>query len=169
MTPKTTTSNRNIGNVNATGGLPTGWNTISCILRVENVETACEFYQKLGFYVEQNLPAPEGGWTWAQLRLGNSRILMYDRSTPTSNPTHDRQEAKGSIGLGFGFYVYVPNVDSVFEAVKHLGYPPDNDVHEEFWGDRAFTFTDPYGYQWTFATHIKDVPPQEFAQLAFNH
>jgi len=32
---------------------------------------------------------------------------------------------------------------------------------DQFWGDRSGTFTDPYGYEWTIATHKEDVTPDE--------
>ena len=34
-------------------------------------------------------------------------------------------------------------------------------VADMFWGDRAGTVSDPFGHQWTIATHKEDVPPEE--------
>ena len=39
-------------------------------------------------------------------------------------------------------------------------------VQDMFWGDRAGTVQDPFGYSWTLATHIKDLTPQEIQQGA---
>lgn len=39
-------------------------------------------------------------------------------------------------------------------------------VEEMFWGDRAGTVRDPFGYSWTLATHTKDLTPQEIQQGA---
>jgi PhnB protein len=33
-----------------------------------------------------------------------------------------------------------------------------------FWGDRIATVEDPSGHQWTLATHVEDVPPDEMAR-----
>ena len=30
-----------------------------------------------------------------------------------------------------------------------------------FWGDRYGVVTDPFGHNWSFATHIKDLTPEE--------
>jgi hypothetical protein len=30
-----------------------------------------------------------------------------------------------------------------------------------FWGDRISSVLDPFGYQWSFATHVKDLTPEE--------
>jgi hypothetical protein len=32
---------------------------------------------------------------------------------------------------------------------------------DQFWGDRYGIVTDPYGHQWSIATHVKDVSPEE--------
>jgi len=32
---------------------------------------------------------------------------------------------------------------------------------DQFRGDRSGTFTDPYGYRWTIATHKEDLTPEE--------
>jgi PhnB protein len=34
-------------------------------------------------------------------------------------------------------------------------------VEDQFYGDRSGTLADPYGYQWTLATHIEDVSTEE--------
>ena len=34
-------------------------------------------------------------------------------------------------------------------------------VEDQFWGDRMGTLTDPFGHQWTLATHVRDVSPEE--------
>jgi hypothetical protein len=34
-------------------------------------------------------------------------------------------------------------------------------VTDMFWGDRFATLTDLFGHQWSLATHIEDVAPQE--------
>jgi len=30
-----------------------------------------------------------------------------------------------------------------------------------FWGDRLATLKDPFGHEWSIATHIEDVSPEE--------
>jgi PhnB protein len=35
-----------------------------------------------------------------------------------------------------------------------------------FWGDRFGALTDPFGNQWSMATHKEDVPPKEMARRA---
>ena len=34
-------------------------------------------------------------------------------------------------------------------------------VEDQFWGDRMGTLTDPYGHQWSLATHVEDIAEDE--------
>ena len=43
-------------------------------------------------------------------------------------------------------------------------------LQDMFWGDRAGTVKDPFGYVWMIATHKKDLTPEEIkkgAEVAF--
>ena len=35
-----------------------------------------------------------------------------------------------------------------------------------FWGDRYASVKDPFGHSWTFATHVRDLSPEELAEAA---
>ena len=35
---------------------------------------------------------------------------------------------------------------------------------DQFWGDRYAKLEDPFGHQWSVATHIRDVSPEELKQ-----
>ncbi|VVB90501.1 Uncharacterised protein [uncultured archaeon] len=37
---------------------------------------------------------------------------------------------------------------------------------DQFWGDRAGGFMDPFGYRWSVATHIKDLSRKEMEEAA---
>ena len=65
-----------------------------------------------------------------------------------------------------GVMVYVPDVDAVFAKAQSLGAKPIMPPTEMFWGDRYGKFTDPFGHQWSVATHIKDPTPEEIAKGA---
>lgn len=34
-------------------------------------------------------------------------------------------------------------------------------VAEMFWGDRYGVLTDPFGHQWSIATHVRDLTPEQ--------
>jgi PhnB protein len=39
-------------------------------------------------------------------------------------------------------------------------------VENQFYGDRAGQFEDPFGHRWSVASHVEDVPPDEMARRA---
>jgi PhnB protein len=41
-------------------------------------------------------------------------------------------------------------------------------VQDKFYGDRSGTLTDPFGHQWTIATHKEDVPMEEMQRRLKN-
>lgn len=64
-------------------------------------------------------------------------------------------------GSPVALFVYVEDVDRVFETAVSAGaqvvQPPD----DHFYGDRVAMFDDPFGHRWNVATHIEDVSPDE--------
>ena len=65
-----------------------------------------------------------------------------------------------------GVMIYVPDVDALFARAQSLGAKPLMPPQEMFWGDRYGKFVDPFGHQWSVATHVKDPTPEEIAKGA---
>jgi hypothetical protein len=63
-----------------------------------------------------------------------------------------------------GLATYVPDVDSAFRKAVEAGATEQRPVEDQFWGDRMGTLTDPFGHQWSLATHVRDIPPEEMKQ-----
>ena len=42
-------------------------------------------------------------------------------------------------------------------------------LQDQFYGDRTGTIEDPFGFQWTIATHIEDLTDEEIAERAKGH
>ena len=61
---------------------------------------------------------------------------------------------------------YVAEVDTVFAKAIEAGATEAKPLRDEFYGDRTGTLRDPFGHVWTIATHVKDVPPEEWGKLA---
>jgi PhnB protein len=62
--------------------------------------------------------------------------------------------------------VYVEDVDATFDRAVAAGAKALRPVEDQFYGDRAGQFEDPYGHRWSVMTHIEDVPPEEMARRA---
>lgn len=63
--------------------------------------------------------------------------------------------------------IYVEDVDNVFKRAIDLGGEEIRPLQDQFYGDRTGTLKDPFGHQWTIATHIEDVSTEE-AQKRFD-
>ena len=56
---------------------------------------------------------------------------------------------------------YVDDVDAEIGRALAAGATEVRPVADQFYGDRSGTLKDPYGHQWTLATHIEDVSEAE--------
>jgi len=57
--------------------------------------------------------------------------------------------------------IYCETVDATFAAAVAAGATVKKPLMDQFYGDRSGTITDPWGHQWTIATHIEDVSAEE--------
>jgi PhnB protein len=62
---------------------------------------------------------------------------------------------------------YVEDCDAAIKRAQDAGATVTMPAADMFWGDRYGLVTDPYGNQWAFATHIKDLTPDQM-QAAMN-
>jgi PhnB protein len=67
-------------------------------------------------------------------------------------------------GTTVGLVVYTDDVDSAFKTALEAGGTETMPVTNQFWGDRMGTLTDPFGHKWSIATHVEDVPHEEYAE-----
>jgi PhnB protein len=137
--------------------IPEGYHSVSPSLAVDGAAEAIEFYKRaFGATERGRMPAPDGRIAHAELQVGDSVVMLAD-PFPQSQVKPPTELGGTSVGI----FVYVEDVDSVFQqavdAGATVGMPPE----DMFWGDRFGSLTDPYGHNWSFATHIEDVPPEE--------
>ena len=57
--------------------------------------------------------------------------------------------------------LYVPDCDAMFAKAVSLGATVMKPLADQFYGDRSGSVIDPFGHQWTIATHTVDVSPEE--------
>ena len=56
------------------------------------------------------------------------------------------------------FYLYVPNVDTLYQRALQAGAGSISEPADQPYGDRNAAVRDPFGNEWYIATHVKDVP-----------
>ena len=61
---------------------------------------------------------------------------------------------------------YVEDTDAAIARAADAGAKVVMPAMDMFWGDRYGVVTDPFGHQWSFATHIKDMTPEEMEAAA---
>jgi uncharacterized glyoxalase superfamily protein PhnB len=64
------------------------------------------------------------------------------------------------------FYLYVKDVDSMYERVTAAGAKGVCPPKDEFWGDRSSHVIDPFGVRWAINTHVKDLTGDEVKAAA---
>ena len=67
-------------------------------------------------------------------------------------------------GSGVHLQLYLENVDAAFEKAVSAGATVKMPLMDMFWGDRYGQVADPFGHQWSLATHVRDVSEEEMRQ-----
>jgi len=150
-----------------TKAIPEGFHSVTPMFVFKDARKAIEFYKRaFGAQERFAMPGPDGkGVMHAEVRIGTSIIMMGEE-----NPQQPCKSAETIGGSPVSFYIYLENVDEAFRKALEAGAEARMPVEDMFWGDRVGTVQDPFGYNWTLATHIKDLTPQEIqegAQAAF--
>ena len=144
--------------------VPEGFHTLTPHLIFDNAAQAIDWYKKaLGAEEKSRALGPDGKVIHAELQIGNSRFMLNDAMG-------GGKSAKAFGGSPISLWVYVQDCDALFNrAVKagaRVAPGPMGQLADQFWGDRAGTLTDPFGYQWTIATRKEDVTREEMDRRA---
>jgi PhnB protein len=140
--------------------IPEGYKTVSPYLAVDDAEKAIEYYRK-AFGAEETvrMNAPDGRIGHAELKIGDSHIMLSDPFPQSS--TKPPTELGGS---SVSVFMYVEDVDAVVQKAVDQGATVTMEVEDQFWGDRFGSITDPFGHNWSIATHIEDLTPEEIEE-----
>lgn len=138
--------------------IPKGYHTITPALVIRDTARAIDFYKKaFGAKELGRMTAPDGKTiVHCELEIGSSRLFLSDEM-----PGCRARSPQSTGALSGTFYLYVDDVDSRVRKAVDAGAKVTYPVSDMFWGDRTGTVEDPFGYEWTFATHKEDVPPAE--------
>jgi PhnB protein len=143
---------------NKTKPIPEGFHTLTPHLVVKGASQAIEFYKK-AFGAKENSrnPGPDGNSIMhADLTIGNSHLFLVDEF-PDWNCVGPQTVG----GTPVAIHIYVDDVDKVFNQAVAAGAQVKMPLTEMFWGDRYGKLIDPFGHEWSLATHIEDVSPEE--------
>ena len=144
--------------------IPDGYHAVTPHLVVREAAKAIEFYKK-AFGAEEmaRMPGPDGKLVMhAQLKIGDSIVMLGDEF-PQMQRWVSPQQLKGTT---IALHLYVKDVDQAFKRAVDAGATVSMPVMDTFWGDRYGRVTDPWGHEWSLATHKRDLTLDEIAKGA---
>jgi PhnB protein len=137
--------------------IPEGYHSVTPYLIINGAADAIDFYKKAFGATELfRMPAPEGKIGHAEIKIGNSPIMLADEA-----PEMGYRSATTLSGSPVSLMIYVEDVDRLFKQAIAAGGTEVKGVQDQFYGDRSGTLTDPFGHVWHIATHVEDVSPEE--------
>jgi PhnB protein len=135
--------------------IPEGYHSLTPYLIVDGASKALDFYKK-AFGAEEmfRMPMPDGKVGHAEMRIGDSIFMLADEF-----PERGIRAPQGNSPIQL--MIYCEDVDAVWKRSLAAGAKEVRPVQNQFYGDRSGQLADPFGHQWTVATHVEDVPPDE--------
>ena len=140
--------------------IPEGMRTVTPHLICAGAADAIEFYKK-AFNASElfRLPAKDGKLMHACIRIGDSQVMLVDES-----PSCGMLGPKSLKGSPVAIHLCVEDVDAFAARAVAAGAKITMEIADMFWGDRYGRLEDPFGHQWSVATHVRDVGPDEMRQ-----
>ncbi len=136
---------------------PEGTQRVVPYLTYRDAPAALEFLCKaFGFEERFRLPMPDG-------RLGHAEIGYQDNVLMLASAFPEMGLASPSelTGLHAQVLCYVDDVDAHFARAREAGATIEAEPQDQFYGDRNYRAVDPEGHRWIFATHVRDVAPED--------
>lgn len=147
----------------AVSPIPPGSHSVTPHLVVRGAGKAMDFYKKAFGAVEiMRMPGPDGmGVMHGEVKIGDSMVFLADEfpGMPCASP-------EKLAGTTVSIHLYVPNADATFAQAIAAGAKELTPMMDMFWGDRFGQVIDPFGHQWSIATHVEDVSPEEMGKRA---
>ena len=143
--------------------IPDGYHTLTPYLCVRDSGAAIDFYKK-AFGAEERcrMPGPGGqGIMHAEIKIGDSIVMLSDEMPDWG---HLGPQSIGNTPVTI--HVFVADVDAAIARAESHGAKVTQPPTDMFWGDRYGKIQDPFGHNWSIATHIEDVSPEQMGERA---
>ena len=117
-------------------------------LRYQDAPGAIDWLERtLGFETTERIDNPDGTIAHAELRLGESLIMLGSGAADLQDPPADARAARSTL------YVAVAEVDALHARAREAGADV-SDLFEQDYGSRDFNLRDPEGNHWSFGTYV---------------
>jgi uncharacterized glyoxalase superfamily protein PhnB len=118
--------------------------TLSPGLTVNDLQRSIEFFEALGFGVEERWEE-KGTLLGAMMRAGEARIALNQDDWKKGR---DRQK-----GVGLRIFIgTTQDINQLAARAKSAGLTLDQEPHDTPWGGRAFAVTEPSGFPLTISS-----------------
>jgi uncharacterized glyoxalase superfamily protein PhnB len=131
--------------------------SVSPYLICAGAADAIEFYRR-AFGAEETVraPGPDGRLIHACLRINGATVMLSDEF-----PAYGMVGPNALGGSPVTIHLMVPDVDAAFARAVEAGATVTMEVADQFWGDRYGSVKDPFGHNWSLATHLRDMTREE--------
>ena len=140
--------------------------TVTPMISYEDAGAAADWLVRVfGFRETLRYAEDSGQVTHVELEIGDGTIML---GTPPDyvNPLHLRDTEAGkawnSPYVIDGVHVTVEDVDAHFARAKHAGATILAEPQDQAFGERIYRAEDLEGHRWMFATHVREVPAEEW-------
>lgn len=137
--------------------IPDGYHSVTPYLVIDGAPAALEFYKSVFGATElMRMDGPNGTVAHAEIKIGNSPLMVSDEW-----PDMGYRSPKAYGGSSIGIMIYCEDADAMFAKAVAAGATVKKPLQDQFYGDRSGSVTDPWGHEWSIATHIEDVSADE--------
>jgi PhnB protein len=138
--------------------IPTGMRTVMPSMTISGCAKAIDFYKRaLGAEELDRFMAPDGKSVWhAALKIGDSVLFMSDEMQGMTAPAPGPGRPSP-----VRLWLYVKDCDAAYKRALDAGAKTKVPPEDMFWGDRCGMVSDPFGYEWTIATRVKEMTKEE--------
>jgi PhnB protein len=141
---------------------PDGYHAITPYLICSDATKAIDYYKDaFGATELMRMPAPGGKIGHAELKIGDSPIMLADEA-----PQMGYRSPQSIGATPVSLLLYIEDVDAVVKRAVDQGAKLQRPVEDQFYGDRMGTIQDPFGHIWSIATHKEDVSVEEMQRRA---
>ncbi len=131
------------------------------IIYVESVDDVRGFYvEKLGFSHMMGMVGKDGKLDFCTVVREGCKIML-SRPQEKIEGTQANYPTRRPVQI----YMAVSDVNRYHDEVKNRGVKITNPLTTQWWGDRTFVVSDPYGYEIWFYENVAEPQPPKGAKI----
>lgn len=136
---------------------PEGYQRMIPYLLYEDAPAALDFIKNaFGFEEKFRFQGQDGSIGHAEVGYHDNVVMLATAAKDQGHASPKNAGARSGLVM-----VYVDDVDAHYEQAKAGGAKITRELEDQFYGDRTYGAEDLEGHAWYFATHVKDVSPEE--------